>query len=321
MNYYLKDTGIYKKGTNYYYHDNNKRVLLLSVLTRLNSFRVPPAWTNVWYASSDKSHIQVHGIDVSGKKQYILSERWNSTQKAEKFNRIHYFIKDLPAFRNKIKLNNIQDDKEFLIKLLFNLLLDLHIRVGNEIYASTNKTYGLTTLKQKHLVSSGGGYTLSFVGKSKIHHEIAIPGEYSKIIKRYVLPNKPNYPLFYYYLNNKIKNITSDELNEFLKENMGSNYSCKDFRTYSANILFIKEFLKNNKKTTKTTKTTNSKKFIMNCIDNSAKQLGHSRSICKKSYISNNLLDYCIVSFSEASSASFTTLVSKISGSGSSSLS
>lgn len=162
MNYYLKDDGIYKKGTNYYYHDNNKRVLLLSVIQRLNSFRVPPAWTNVWYASSEKSHIQVHGIDVSGKKQYILSEQWNTAQKAEKFNRIHYFIKDLPAFRNKIKLNGIpqKDDKEFLIKLLFNLLLDLHIRVGNEIYASTNKTYGLTTLKQKHLVSSGGIFSV-----------------------------------------------------------------------------------------------------------------------------------------------------------------
>ena len=314
MNRYLKDTGIYKKNDRYYFFKNDNKVSDLSILDRLNKYRVPPAWKSVWYASDRRSHIQVHGIDSSGKKQYILSDKWINNQKTEKFNRINHFIKDLNSFRSKIKLNNQEyfHSKTFLIKLLFNLLLDLHLRIGNEKYASSNKTYGLTTLRQKHLIVKNGELILSFVGKSKIHHEIEIPSDYSHFIKKYIIPNKPNYPLFYYYCesNNKVmKNINSEELNNYLKEHMGKDYTCKDFRTYSANILFIKDFLKKSKNTQSNTSI---KKLILKCIDNSAKQLGHSRSICKKSYISDHLLDYCAESFSEASGSSFSVLVSKI---------
>ena len=179
------------------------------------------------------------------------------------------FIRDLSSFKKKIKINNSlfkgTIDKESLIKLLFNLLISLHIRVGNEIYALKNKTYGLTTLLQKHLTydSFKNNYKLMFVGKSNIDHIINIPDEYSIIIKNFITKNK-NDPLFYYHLNNKITGIDSEELNNFLKENMGKNYTCKDFRTYSANILFIKAFLKNCKaingisnNTTNTTNNTN----------------------------------------------------------------
>ena len=320
MNKYLKDTGIYKKNDKYYFFKNDNKVSDLSILERLNKYRVPPAWKSVWYASDKKSHIQVHGIDSSGKKQYILSDKWINKQKTEKFNRINYFIKDLNSFRTKIKLNNQihEYSKTFLIKLLFNLLLDLHLRIGNEKYASSNKTYGLTTLRQKHLIVKNGVYYLSFVGKSKIHHEIELSDEYSHFIKKYIITNKPNYPLFYYYSNeslrdpsgnqNKImKNINSEELNNYLKEHMGKDYTCKDFRTYSANILFIKDFLKRSKHSDE-----NIKGIVLKCIDNSAKQLGHSRSICRKSYISDHLLDYCLESFSAASRSSFSELVSKI---------
>lgn len=312
MNRYLKDTGIYKKNDKYYFFKNDNKVSDLSILDRLNKYRVPPAWKSVWYASDRRSHIQVHGIDSSGKKQYILSDKWINNQKTEKFNRINHFIKDLSSFRSKIKLNNQDYSKTFLIKLLFNLLLDLHLRIGNEKYASSNKTYGLTTLRQKHLIVKNGELILSFVGKSKIHHDIEIPNDYSHFIKKYIIPNKPNYPLFYYYSesNNKVmKNINSEELNNYLKEHMGKDYTCKDFRTYSANILFIKDFMKKSKNTQS---NTNIKKLILKCIDNSAKQLGHSRSICRKSYISDHLLDYCLESFSEASGSSFSELVSKI---------
>jgi DNA topoisomerase-1 len=161
-----------------------------------------------------------------------------------------------------------------------------------------------------------GVYYLSFVGKSKIHHEIEISNDYSHFIKKYIIPNKPNYPLFYYYseslqdpssTNKTMKNINSEELNNYLKEHMGNDYTCKDFRTYSANILFIKDFLKRSK-----SYVGNVKKLVLKCIDNSAKQLGHSRSICRKSYISDHLLDYCLESFSEASGSCFSVLVSKI---------
>jgi DNA topoisomerase IB len=209
--------------------------------------------------------------------------------------------------KRKIKLSNFDLHeyyvKEFLIALLFNLLIDIHIRVGNEIYAETNGSYGLTTLRQKHLSFNDNIYTLSFVGKSNIKHTIVIPNKYNEYFHFYK-KNNGNGPLFFY--GNKKKVIHSEELNDYLKENMGKDYTCKDFRTYSANILFIKAFLKNARGKEK------SKKIILESIDSTAEHLGHSRNISRKSYISTNLLDYCYDSFDTAKESSLDKLVSKV---------
>ena len=128
---YLSDKGIFKKGSSYYYFKNNKKITDQNIIDRLNSYVVPPAWTNVWYASNKKCHIILYGTDISGKKQYILSDKWINTSRAEKFNRMKLFIKDIPSFKKKIKISNYNEilNKNLLIKLLFNLLIDLHIRV------------------------------------------------------------------------------------------------------------------------------------------------------------------------------------------------
>jgi DNA topoisomerase-1 len=301
---YLSDPGIRLDGKKFFYNKNNVRVTESAVLERLSKLRVPPAWSNLWYASNVKCHIQVHGIDSSGKKQYILSQDWINNSKSEKFNRMKSFIRNLNGFRKKIIISPREpQSKELIIKLLFNLLIDTHIRVGNEIYAEQNKTYGLTTLLQKHLILKDSNYYLSFVGKSKIKHSILIPEKYNPFIKHLILPNK-NKPLFYYLENNKIKAVSSEELNSFLKENMGENYTCKDFRTYSANVLFIKYFLKNVNK--------GKKKCIIQSIDSSAKELGHTRNISKKSYISDNLLNYWVDSFETASLLTSSVLLTKV---------
>ena len=297
---YLKDPGIYKNKNNYYFNKTNKPVTSVTSLNRLNVIKVPPAWTSVWYSSNPRCHVQVTGVDSIGKKQYILSDEWTLNSKYTKYLRMKSFIQRLPSFKKKIKLDNSLN----LIYLLFNLLIDTHIRVGNEKYAEKNKTYGLTTLRQKHLVLTDDVFSFSFVGKSKIHHSIKIPSEYNVYMKKLILPNK-NSPLFWHTVCGKIKEISSEELNIFLKENMGKDYTCKDFRTYSANILFIKAFLKFSKK------ETNVKKIILKSIEESAKSLGHSEIISKKSYISNTLLDYCVDSFTNAVTLSTGELLSK----------
>jgi len=297
---YLKDPGIYKKNNKFYFNKSNKQVPSVT-LNRLNAIKVPPAWTSVWYASNQCCHVQVTGVDSGGKKQYILSDEWTLNSKYTKYLRMKSFIQKLPSFKKKIKLTNDMN----LIYLLFNLLIDTHIRVGNEKYAEKNKTYGLTTLRQKHLISIDETFYFSFVGKSKIKHSIEIPSEYNFFIKKLILPNK-NQPLFWYTDGGAIKEISSEELNVFLKENMGKDYTCKDFRTYSANILFIKAFLKFSKK------ESNIKKIILKSIEESAKKLGHSKIISKKSYISNGLLDYCVDSFTNAVTLSSSELLSKV---------
>ena len=193
---YLSDPGIFKKGNKFYYNNSHKEVIEIKELNRLSKIRVPPAWKSVWYSSKKNCHIQVYGIDVSGKKQYILSEKWINNSKYEKFNRMKSFIRNIVPFKKKIKLNNTLN-KENIIHLLFNLLIDTHIRVGNEIYADQNKTYGLTTLRQKHLILKDNIYYFSFTGKSKIKHNIQIPENYCSLIKKLIISDK-NKPLFYY---------------------------------------------------------------------------------------------------------------------------
>jgi DNA topoisomerase-1 len=301
---YLSDKGVFKDNNKFYYFKNNKEVTHENTLERIKKIYTPPAWKSVWYASNKNCHIQAHGIDSSGKKQYIFSESWVNNSKYEKYNRMKRFMKDIIKFKRKIKLKeNKLISKEILIHLLFNLLIDTHIRVGNEIYAETNGSYGLTTLRQKHLIINGTNFTFSFIGKSNIKHDIDIPTKYNYYL-RYFKKNNGNGPLFFY--DDKKKVIHSEELNNYLKENMGSEYTCKDFRTYSANILFIKAFLKNAKGNKK------SKKIILKSIDNVAEQLGHTRNISRKSYISTNLLDYCYDFFETASSLTPDVLVSKV---------
>jgi len=306
---YLSDQGIYRQGLKFYFNKNKKEVVDSKILQRVNKFVVPPAWKNVWYATSSRCHIQVHGIDQGGKKQYILSEQWIKNAHSEKFNRMKKFIRDLASFKKKIKLKTQTVNKENLIHLLFNLLIDLHIRVGNEIYAEQNKTYGLTTLRQKHLKFKDNKYLLQFVGKSNIEHSIDIPLEYNSWFTKLKDPSS-NKPLFYY---DNFQTINSEELNDYLKKFMGKEYTCKDFRTYSANMLFIKAFLKKKKRLLKTNQQNfKPKKIVLSCIDETAHQLGHTRSIARKSYISERLLDYCLDSFDEASELSSSELLSKV---------
>ena len=297
-NIFFKDRGISKKDNEYYYNKNNEKITNQREIKRLNSIKVPPAWKSLWFASNKNCHILAYGFDTNSKKQYILNEKWIEIQKNEKYSRTKRFIKKLDQFKMLIVFNNTLS-KENLIKVLFNLLLDTHIRVGNEVYSKNNDTYGLTTFRNKHLVLKDNKYYFEFNGKSNIKHLIGIPSKYNKILTKLKIENKENL----FSINNE--NITSEDLNTFLKENMDNEFSCKDFRTYSANIIFINTFLlfKNNN---------NNKSVINNCIKETAKLLGHSTSISKKSYISDSLINYCICSFEEAKSGSVDSLLSKI---------
>jgi len=297
----LNDCGIYQKTNKYYYHSTNKQVTNKSILDRIDSIYVPPAWTSVWYACNPKSHIQVHGVDESGKRQYILSEEHIEKSKIEKYKRMKQFIKDLDRFKRIIRLpNEPESTKTEIMHLLFWLLMETHIRVGNEMYVP--ESYGLTTMRQRHLVKENGTFSFQFVGKSKIEHTVIIPKRFNQYMSKLIL-NKPNHHLFWYSSGSKRLNVSSDELNEYLKQHMGSDYTCKDFRTYSANVLFIKAFLKNQ------CENTNYKRFVLKCIDESADQLGHSRSISRKSYISENLLTFCIESYDQAKRYSLERLI------------
>ena len=163
-------------------------------------------------------------------------------------------------------------------------------------------------------ITNGTGtvdYQFSFIGKSNQKHQLEVPMKYKHLISQFITSKKSD-PLFYFYpLGGTKQTISSEELNNCLKGYIGDEYTCKDFRTYSANVIFINSFLKNTKKNNKSV-TDLIDKIILKSINESAEKLGHTKTISKKNYISNKLIDFILSSPEEAAQSSSSALLSKL---------
>ncbi len=242
-------------------------------LERIKKLRIPPAWTNVKIDKNKNSKIQATGIDDKNRKQYIYNKEFVEKNKKEKFKKIKTF--DYNKYNRIIKHYIAKKDhsKNCVIANILRLMEELNIRVGNESYKKENGSYGITTLLKKHLI----GDKLSFVGKKGIKHEKIVTNKDSinflKSIKTIPGPN-----LFYY---DKTNNITSSDLNLFLKEKVQNNISCKDIRTYCANKIFLDYIRKFKIPDTELKR----KKNVNDAIDYTAEKLGNTRKVCRDSYL------------------------------------
>ena len=191
-------------------------------------------------------------------------------------------------------------NKEKILSCMFRLMMKTNMRVGNERYAEENNTFGLTTLQKKHLV----GDKLCFTGKSGVQHKISISG---------LCPRSKEVML---ELWKKCRSSSSVifpynhlDMNGFLKTWMGGDYTCKDFRTFFSNKEFIRSFMRERLELPKDPSKGALKSFILRCIDDSAKKLGHTRSISRKSYISEELMDFCLEQWPKARRATYSKLL------------
>jgi DNA topoisomerase-1 len=285
------DNGIYRKKVKdtfeYYYISTNKKVNKNDI-ERIKKLRIPPAWENVWIAKDPKSKIQVIGIDVSGKKQYLYNQEHIKQAEEEKFLRLEKFAKSMPKLEQALeihkKLPSYHIDK--VIALMLELVKRLHIRVGKEQYAKQNKSYGISSLKKTHVKVNSDTVKFSFKAKSRQNVSYTIV---DRTIKNHIIEllKLKGEKLFQYVDpdNGKIKPIRDYDLNAYIQEFMGK-FSVKDFRTYAANYHFIESLLNETKKhVPKDNKTI--KKNIVNAIETTAFYLRHTKSISKKSYIMN----------------------------------
>ncbi len=235
-------------------------------MTRIKKLCIPPNWDNVKIANSPISYLQATGND-SKKVQYIYHPMWIFLTKSEKYRRMGLFSKKINAFCKKIK-GSVEP-----INIMFMILQKTHIRVGNDCYAKDNGTYGLASLEKRHIKINKNNINLSFIGKKGVSQSITF---------------KDNTCLT--FLKNKLKTITSKDrvfnispsvLNKYLQDNIGDIFTCKDFRTYASNMLFLKLLCK--------LELPNTQKEIKNNLkttyDSVAKQLGHTKEISKKSYV------------------------------------
>jgi len=258
-------------------------------LQRIKSLGIPPAWTNVWICPKKNGHIQATGRDAKGRKQYRYHPRWREVRDATKYDHIIAFGEALPLIRERtsrdLSLPGLPYEK--VLATVVRLLDATLIRIGNEEYARENDSYGLTTLRSDHVDVSGSKVQFHFRGKSGKEHVIDVKDrQLAKIVKR--CQELPGHELFQYYDEDGVlRTIDSSDVNDYLREITGQDFTAKDFRTWSGTVIATRTLKKEGPFETQT----QGKKNVVQAIKAAAGQLGNTPAICRKCYVHPGVID------------------------------
>ncbi|HEV2576447.1 MAG TPA: DNA topoisomerase IB [Acidobacteriaceae bacterium] len=258
-------------------------------LARIRSLVIPPAWTGVWICTIPNGHLQATGRDARGRKQSRYHPRWREVRDETKYERMVQFARALPQIRERVKndlaLPNLPREK--VLATIVSLMEQTHIRVGNQEYAKENGSYGLTTLRNKHVEVNGSQVTFSFQGKSKVHHTVSLQDRrLARIVKQ--CEDLPGYELFQYVDEAGERHaIDSSDVNEYLREITGQHFTAKDFRTWAGSVLAC-DLLRG---MDAFENQTQAKKNVVAAIKSVAAKLGNTPSICRKCYVHPAVLE------------------------------
>jgi DNA topoisomerase-1 len=266
-----------------YYTPTGARITDAALRKRLNSLAIPPAWTDVWICPNVDGHIQATARDARGRKQYRYHPQYREARDRSKFRRMLEFSEVLPRMREKLERDLRQADlsrKQLLATVVFLLDRTL-IRVGNDEYVRENRSYGLTTLRRRHLKIDGSMLRFSFRGKSGVEHSIAVADpRIARIIQR--CRELPGEELFQYKeAGGKRHLVTSDDVNEYLKEISGREITAKDFRTWGGTMLAAVELRARGRAASRREADRN----VIEAIDKVCERLGNTRTVCRKYYV------------------------------------
>ncbi len=231
--------GRQKQGRGFTYTDVKGTLLRRAKdIERIEALRIPPAWKDVWIAPSARAHIQATGIDAKGRKQYLYHERWSAFRERLKFSRLAAFGLALPKLRRAIAgaLAEEEPTRRKVAALALSLIDELAIRVGSEAYAKENDTYGVTTLRTKHVSIEGDTVTLAFTGKSHQEHELELT---DKKLAGLLQEEEelPGYRLFQYVDENGARHpLTAADVNAFMHDVLEADFTAKDFRTWIGTV-------------------------------------------------------------------------------------
>jgi DNA topoisomerase I len=258
-------------------------------LLRIKRLAIPPAWTDVWICPSANGHLQATGRDARRRKQYRYHDRWREVRDENKYDRIVIFGKALPKIRRRVnkdlKLPGLSQNK--VLATVVELLERTSIRVGNEEYARENKSFGLTTMQDRHVDVKGSKLRFRFRGKSGRDHEIDLTDR--RIAKTILkLQDLPGQDLFQYVDDDgEVRDISSQDVNDYLREITGEDFTAKDFRTWAGTVLAAIALNAQEKFETKKQATAN----IKTAIGAVAKILGNTPAICRKCYVHPAVLE------------------------------
>jgi len=286
----IRRLGSKEKGFLYRYPDSNQTVREGRVLKRIEKLKVPPAWKGARIARSPSSKVQAVGYDSAGRLQYLYSEHYREGKEREKFDRILRFYEVLPAMRRITSehLRRKHLDREKVLACMTRLMNAAYFRVGDERYARENRTYGIATLRRKHLTIEGDTVIFEFNGKWGQHHRKAVTDEkVRRVVEECV--ELPGYEVFKYLdEEGKVRDVKSRDLNAYVKAVMGEEFSPKDFRTWAGTLVAAVKLAELGA----TEEPKLAQKNVLAAVDEVARRLGNTRDIARASYISPRVIDH-----------------------------
>jgi DNA topoisomerase-1 len=274
-----------RRGRFEYFLDDGKRVTGAEALARIKSLAIPPAWQDVWICADERGHLQATGRDARGRLQYRYHPRWREIRDAHKFDRMIEFARALPAIRRRVKadlaLSGLQ--RRRVLATIVRLLETTCLRIGNERYAEQNDSFGLTTLRNRHVKVHGPRVEFQFRGKGGKFHQAAVEDErLARIIRR--CRDLPGQSLFEWLDGEgNVQQVGSSDVNEYLKEISGEDITAKDFRTWAGSVLVANELARREGPV--------GPSHMVAAVRQAAQRLGNTPAICRKSYVHPHVLD------------------------------
>lgn len=273
-----------RSGAGFSYRDADGKLLRdRETLARIRALAIPPAWTDVWICASPNGHVQATGRDARGRKQHRYHARFREVRESAKFDKLSAFAKALPALRAQIDRDMRKHGlpREKVLATIAHLLDTTLIRVGNDEYAKSNKSYGLTTLKDQHAKIEGDKLRFMFTGKSGKNWRLMVKSRrVAKVVK--AAQELPGQRLFQYLDDDGApQSVTSTDVNAYLREIAGDDITAKDFRTWGGTVLAAAELARLGSFETQTLAKAN----VKAAIETVSQSLGNTPTICRKCYV------------------------------------
>lgn len=276
-----------RSGRGFSYRDSDGNIIRdPQVLARIRALAIPPAYRDVWICTSERGHLQATGRDARGRKQYRYHPRWRSLRDLDKFDRLVAFGRALPALRRRMRkdLASPGFPRDKVLAIVVTVMSATLMRVGNVEYQRSNRSYGLTTLRNRHAsFVRGGGLRLKFRGKSGKEHDVAIGDRRLARMVR-ALHQLPGQMLFQYRGDDgELRPVDSGAVNDYLRDCMGEDFTAKDFRTWGATLAAFQQLAATPAPETPSQRRLASlERDVVTVI---AEALGNTVSVCRKSYI------------------------------------
>ena len=281
-----------RAGRGFAYHDADGALIKDDRLDRIRGLAIPPAWRDVWICPWPNGHIQATGLDAAGRRQYRYHDQWRARRDAEKHERVLEIAHQLPDVRDEVvaALRTRGLNRERVLATAIRLLDLGAFRIGSEQYAEENGTYGLATLRREHVRVRGERTFFSYTAKGGIEREVELTDRPTATVVRQLLerPGGTGEELLAYQVEDGTwRDVSSSEINAYLKEISGAEITAKDFRTWNATVLMAAKLAEVSPPTSRTAR----KKIVNAAYKQVSEQLGNTPAVCKASYVDPRVVD------------------------------